>query len=124
MILSTDGQGHAVIKASGEDGRVVLFLTDGSTLIINERHGDLFTSQAGRIDAGQIDAGRLRGIVKEARGSLSVPLALAMVIVMLCGVIVLDQYMIGKLCQRCREHEQARDRLLNLYAEALRGHCP
>jgi hypothetical protein len=66
MRLDTDPDGNILVKASGEDGRVTLMMRDGSTLIITERRGNLFTTDDGLVKSDEYRAGRTAGIVKGA----------------------------------------------------------
>ena len=75
MKLETDSTGDVVIQATGEQGRVVLLLANGRTLIVTEQNDQIFTTDNGRTDS-PFNAGKTAGIVKNGLKILALALLL------------------------------------------------
>lgn len=65
MHAETDPVGNVLLRATGEDGRIVLIYDGGSVLIITERAGHLWSTENGKVTNEHFNCGKTAGIVKQ-----------------------------------------------------------
>jgi hypothetical protein len=64
MHAETDPVGNVLLRATGEDGRIVLIYDGNRVLIITERAGHLWSTENGKVTQDEFNGGKTAGIVK------------------------------------------------------------